>query len=54
MRWGLRSYSSSSGILGNPGLAVVGELDSDGAMLHWLLLIVLVLVFCHLLVFGVV
>lgn len=41
MKWDLRLESYSLGMLGHPGLAVVGwwVLGSDGAILHWLLLI---------------
>ena len=36
MRWDFRSESSClSGVLDYPGLAVVAELGSDGAKLHW-------------------
>jgi hypothetical protein len=44
MRCSLRSHSCSSGLLGYPGLAIVGDLGSDGFILHWLLLII----FLHL------
>lgn len=44
MRWDLRSQSCSSGVLDYPLLAVLGELGSNGAILHWLLLIM----FLHL------
>ena len=36
-RWGFRSESCFSGVLGYPGLAVVQELGSGGADLYWLL-----------------
>jgi hypothetical protein len=36
----LRSKSCFSGVLGYPGLAVVGTLGSDRVILHWLLLII--------------
>ena len=39
-----KSRSCFSGVLGYPGLAVVGELGSDGAMLPWFLLVM----FLHL------
>ena len=34
-----KSRSCFSGVFGYPGLAVVGELGSDGAMLPWFLLV---------------
>lgn len=39
--WDLISMPCSSGVLGYPGLDFGGELVSGGAMLHWLLLILL-------------
>lgn len=44
MRWDLRSQFCFPVVLGYPGFAVAGELGSDGAILHWLLL----LIFLHL------
>jgi hypothetical protein len=41
MRWDLRSHAYSSVVLGYGVLAVVGELSSDGAILHWILMIML-------------
>ena len=38
-----KSRSCSSGVLGYPGLAIVGELGSDGAMLLWFLLVMFLL-----------
>ena len=35
MRWDFRSLSCFSGMLSYPGLAVVVQLGSDGAKLHW-------------------
>jgi hypothetical protein len=40
MRWDFRSESCFSGVLGYPGLAVVGELGSNGTKQHWLLLLI--------------
>ena len=37
MRWDFRPLSCFSGVLGYPGLAMVGELSFDGAELHWVL-----------------
>ena len=53
MRWDSRSESCSSDVLGHPGLAVVGELGSDGARLHWSFAYVFELAFCHLVITGV-
>lgn len=39
MRWDRRSQSCSSGVLGYADLVVIRKLGSDGAILHWLLLI---------------
>ena len=39
MRCDFKSKSCFSGVLQYPGLAVVGELGSDGAMLPWFLLV---------------
>ena len=45
MRCDFKFSSCFSGVLGYPGLAVVGELGSDGAILPWFLLVI----FLHLL-----
>ena len=39
MRYDFKSESCFSGVLGYPGLAVVGELGSDDAHVFWLLLL---------------
>ena len=44
MKCDFKTRSCFSGLLGYPGLAVVGELGSDGTMLPWFLLVV----FLHL------
>ena len=41
IRWGFRAESYFSGVVGYSGLAVVEELSSDGAILHWILMIML-------------
>ena len=41
MSYDFKSISCFSGVLGYPGLAVVGELGSDGATLPWFLLVML-------------
>ena len=44
MKWNFKSESCFSGVLGYPGLAVVGELSFDVTKWHWFLL----LMFLHL------
>jgi hypothetical protein len=39
MRYDLKFISCFSGVLGNPGLAVVGELGSDDVNYLWFLLL---------------
>ena len=39
MRWDFKLESCFSGVLEYPGLVVARELVSDGAELHWLLLL---------------
>jgi hypothetical protein len=39
MRWDFRSKYYFPDVLGYPGFAVVGELGSGGAKLHWFLLL---------------
>ena len=52
MRCDFKSRSCFSGVLGYPGLAVVGELGSHGAMLTWFVGSVLAFDFCHLVISG--
>lgn len=41
MRYDFISISCFSGVLGNPGLAVVGELGSKGAKWSWFIMVIL-------------